>query len=505
LTAHSAVSLGAQNSWRIFQLMISTSHNDSGVPDESGCGGDVSAIVGDHSDSIAHSPVAPSGWRGLLANLAIPLVVIVAAVGIGAALINSPPQVPKSEPEALAPVVGLSNLVAQDAQVFVDAYGTVRPAREIRIAPEVSGRIIELNPRLEPGGLILAGEELFKIDPADYTIAVALAQADLDVAEHETARIRARIETLRGRGRQLDVEIDYLKWNADRLGRLAERDSVAQLEAREAISRLESQKAARQSLSAEIVEQEKAVESAIAGARVVERRLESARLALERTRVIAPFDAIVVAENVEEGQLIQAQSPVATLAATAEFWAEAAIPVSRLADVRFAVEQPDDPSRVTVGLATGGDTVKREGVALRPLGNLDPLGRMARVLVSIRDPLGLDESQGDAARRVLLGSYVRLRIESGTLRDVYSIPRKALRENDRIWVRNAQGQLAIRPIKIVWRRHDDVLVRNGFESGDELVTTHLASVVPGMPLRIREQPRETATAATDPDVDGATP
>lgn len=451
----------------------------------------------DNPQDFEHAAVAPSGWRGVLANLAIPFVVIAAAVGIGAVLISSPPQVPKSEPEALAPVVGLSELVAHDVQVFVDAFGTVRAAREIRIAPEVSGRIIELNPRLEPGGLISAGEELFKIDPADYAIAVAQAQADLDVAEHETSRIRARIETLRGRGRQLDVEIDYLKWNADRLGRLAERDSVAQLEARDAVTRFESQKAARQSLNAEIVEQEKAVESAIAGARVVERRLETAKLALERTKVVAPFDAIVVTENVEQGQLIQSQSPVATLAATDEFWAEAAIPVSRLVDLRFAVEYPDNPSRVIVTMATGSDAVERQGVALRPLGNLDPLGRMARVLVSILDPLGLDESEGAAARRVLLGSYVRLRIESGTLHEVYAIPRKALRENDRIWVRNEQGQLAIRPVKIVWRRHDDVLVRNGFQSGDELVTTHLASVVPGMPLRIREQSLETETAATD--------
>jgi hypothetical protein len=124
---------------------------------------------------------------------------------------------------------------------------------------------------------------------------------------------------------------------------------------------------------------------------------------------------------------------------------------------------------------------------------------MARVLVSIRDPLGLAAREGGATRRILLGSYVRLRIESGTLHGVYAIPRKALRENDRIWVCDADGRLAIRPVEIVWRRHEDVIVRDGFRPGDQLICTHLASVVPGMPLRILEQTPEPVVGARTPD------
>ena len=88
----------------------------------------------------------------------------------------------------------------------------------------------------------------------------------------------------------------------------------------------------------------------------------------------------------------------------------------------------------------------------------------------------------------MLGSYVRLEIAVGVLKQVYAIPRRALRENDRVWVRDAEGTLRIRDVEIVWRREreDDVLVRDGFQSGDLVVTTQLSSVVPGMPLAIRE-------------------
>ncbi len=448
-------------------------------------------------EGMEHSPVAPRGLRGLLANLAAPLVLVIAAVGIGAALIATPPSVPKSEPQTLAPVVGVAELVPHETDVFVDAFGTVIPSREVNVIPKVRGRVIELNKRLEPGGLIAEGERLLKIDPADYEIAVASARADLDVAKHEASRIRARIETLRHRRRQLDVEIEYLRWNAERLGQLAESNSAGEFESRDAVTQLESQKAARRMLDAEIAEQELAVESAAAGVSVAERRLETAQLALERTEISAPFDAIVVSESVEVGQFVGTQTAIATLAATDEFWAEAAVPIARLEDIRFALEDRQHPSRVEVTLATGGEAVRRDGVALRPLGNLDPLGRMAQVLVSIRDPLGLADVEGRAARRVLLGSYVQLRIESGRLQDVYSIPRKALRENDRVWVRTEEGRLAIRPVRIVWRRHDDVLIRNGFEPGDQLVTTHLASVIPGMDLRIRDAEPTGASDSSD--------
>jgi multidrug efflux pump subunit AcrA (membrane-fusion protein) len=437
-------------------------------------------------EEVEHSPVAPKGIRGTLVNLAAPTLFIVAALGIGAVLINTPPHVPKSPPEATAPVVGLGEMIPEDVEVFIEAYGTVRPARETRVMPEVGGRLISLNKRLEPGGILKKGETLFEIDPTDYRIVVEQAKANLEIARHETSRLRARIDMIRGRVEQLEAEIDLSRWNTDRLGQLTERDSAGQSESRDASTRLESQLAQRKTLEAEIAEQQSAVEAAGAGAQVAQRRLETAELALSRTVVTVPYDAMVVSEGIEVGQLVSPQSTIATLAATGEFWVEASIPVRRLSDVRFAVDHPDDPSRVTVTMTTGGESIERHGVALRSLGRLDPLGRMARALVSITDPLGLAESTDYDIPRVLLGSYVRLSIESGLLQDVYAIPRKALRENDRVWVRDASGLLAIRPITIVWRRHEDVLARNGFEPGDQLITTHLASVIPGMPLRVRE-------------------
>lgn len=448
-----------------------------------------SAIV---SDKVAESgaqsePVSagrPSSTAGVIIGRILPVIIVAGALTIGAVLIKSPPQVPRAAAPAIAPVVDAIEPVPETVAVDFEAYGTVVPSREIRVSPEVSGRIIDQHAELKQGGLLKQGELLAKVDPTDYEIAVAQAEADLNVAEHELARAEATIKSLQSRGRQLDVEIDYLQWNADRYRSLAERDSAGEAEARDAMTRLRSQQAARATLDAEIVEQERAVATAAARVQVAQRQLDSARIALGRTQVTVPFDAVVMQESVEVGQLVTPQNTIATLVANDRFWVEASVPVHQLTNIRFATDQPDNPSNVEIRRASDRSNPPRIGIALRPLVNLDPLGRMSRLLVSLPDPLGLTEARG--SQPVLLGSYVSLRIAAGEIDGVVAIPRKAIRENDRVWVRDAEGKFAIRTVQVAWRRESDVLVYDQFETGDKVIVSHLSSAIPGMPLRLND-------------------
>lgn len=428
-----------------------------------------------------------------LVRIFLPLAVVLAAVAIGALLLKTPPKVPKSSPVRVAAVVGVEELTPRSERTFVEAFGTVVAAGEVSIRPEVSGRVVRLHTALLPGGLINEGETLFEIDAADYEIAVSQARADLEVTRLQVERLRAGVQALRSQARQTEAELQYSRWNAERLTRLAERDNAAESEAREANTAVAVQTATLASLEARIEQESKAVDSAVAQTQVAASRLAAAELALARTAVDAPFDAIVLDEAVELGQLVSPQDVVARLAATNEFWVEASVPVARLSDIRCAGGDGEAASNVTVAVATGEASIVRHGVTLRSLGSLDPQGRMARVLVSIRDPLALRAGPTDNIRPILLGSYVRLDIDAGTLHDVYSIPRRALRENSRVWVRDDGGKLQIREVHIIWRRHEDVLVRDGFQPGDQLVVTHLASVIPGMPLDVRGEPVRVAS------------
>jgi multidrug efflux pump subunit AcrA (membrane-fusion protein) len=120
---------------------------------------------------------------------------------------------------------------------------------------------------------------------------------------------------------------------------------------------------------------------------------------------------------------------------------------------------------------------------MRLLGDLEHLGRMARLIVRVPDPLGLERS--DAVLPLLLGSYVRVEIEAGAVEDVLSIPWSALREGHRIWLVDSEQRVQIRDATVVWRRPDSVLIANALDPGDEIVLSGLRVALPGLEVDAR--------------------
>ena len=76
--------------------------------------------------------------------------------------------------------------------VTVTANGTVMPARQITLNPEVSGRVAWISDKLLPGGRIQAGEQIARIDARDYQLAVNQQFAQVDRAQTELELERSR-------------------------------------------------------------------------------------------------------------------------------------------------------------------------------------------------------------------------------------------------------------------------------------------------------------------------
>ena len=73
-------------------------------------------------------------------------------------------------------------------------------------------------------------------------------------------------------------------------------------------------------------------------------------------------------------------------------WVQVALPMDHLSafDVPGFNCERGEGSRARVWQDLGGQMLKRGGRVIRLLGDLDPVGRMARVLIEIRDPFGLE-------------------------------------------------------------------------------------------------------------------
>ncbi len=207
-----------------------------------------------------------------------------------------------------------------------------------------------------------------------------------------------------------------------------------------------------------------------------------------------PFNAIVQEEAVEVGEVASPQTSLATLIGTDQFWVQVSVPMDdlRVIDIPAAGDGPG--SRCTVICTTGNtQSISRPGRVIQLLGDVDPVGRMARILVAVDDPLGL---KSDRSAPLLLGAYVCVEIQGKSMADVCPVPRKVLREGDKIWVMNEQDELEVRSVEIVWRERDVVLVRSGIEAGERIITSQLAAPVPGMKLRL---PETLPRASSAPD------
>jgi len=117
------------------------------------------------------------------------------------------------------------------------------------------------------------------------------------------------------------------------------------------------------------------------------------------------------------------------------------------------------------------------------VGELDANARLARVLVSVEDPLALRAEAGTPS--LILGAFVRTAIEGRALDDVVRLDRDLLRREDTVWVME-DGALDIRDVTVLLRDNDYVYLSDGLDQGDQVVATDLATVVDGAALRLED-------------------
>ena len=209
-----------------------------------------------------------------------------------------------------------------------------------------------------------------------------------------------------------------------------------------------------------------------------EAAVAQARLELERTSITAPFDALVLERRVALGSQAQPGVAMAHLVGVDEYWVIATVPLKQLQRLRFA-EDSGEPSAATIRKrGVWGDEQFRTGVVQRFIGALDEQTRLARVLITVEDPLGRQKG----APPLVLDSIVQTVIEGEVLQDVVRLDRDYLRPGDTVWVIE-DDRLSIRKASVVFRDAQYAYISDGLEDGDEVVLTNLSRVREGAELR----------------------
>lgn len=424
------------------------------------------------------------------------LAVVALLIGFGLfMLLASQRTPPKEDPGGSgAMVVETVRVEARPLRRPWQGFGTARAMDAADVAPEVTGRVIERGPEIEPGLPVERGQVLFRLDPHDFEARVSTAEqrvaqleADLEGLAREESRLSEQVALAR---QEADVaRRDYERvLEAERLGAGSPGSNDASLRAKLAAERA---LAALESQLDQVPSRHASLEARLASERAA---LEIARRDLARTVITAPVGGVLQSVTPEVGEWVSAGQPAARIVDLSTLEIPLRVPASAAASVRTGDEAE----------------VSSEGLA-----RLEWDGRVARVAPEADESsrtmtLFIEVDQEGAGGGALLrpGQFVTARVLSRDAEPRLLVPRRAILE-DRILIARSsdlgEGLATVEPLTVrmlyslraqfpglspdetEWAA---IEIGNGLREGDRVVVSNLEQLRAGMLV----DPRD----ATDP-------
>jgi RND family efflux transporter MFP subunit len=334
----------------------------------------------------------------------------------------------------------VDEVAADEVTVTVNTQGEVRPKTEIDLIPQVSGRVVMISDQFAEGAEFGPQTTLVRIDDSDYRL--ALAQAEARVAAAHT-RLEEELAT---------AKIKESQWRTK--GGNAEPTPFA--------------------LN---VPQ---VAGARAQLRSAEAELENARLNLSRTEIKVPFHGRVRAKNIGLGQFVSAGASLGRVFSVDMVEVRLPLTDTQLVELNlpmgYTAEAGAGPL-VNFKAAVGTETYYWQGRIRRVNAAVDQDTRLIYATAEVEDPYGKAAIGG---MPMAVGLFVSAEIAGVERRSVFVMPRKALRNEDKVYVINDDSKLEIRTVEVLSTSEDQVYVTGGVMPGEQVVTSTIPAAVDGM-------------------------
>ncbi|HTC44426.1 MAG TPA: efflux RND transporter periplasmic adaptor subunit [Steroidobacteraceae bacterium] len=360
-----------------------------------------------------------------------------AVLGAALAAACSPPPATST---AQVPEVSVRLAKSQVLPLTRDLVGRVSAVRSADVRARVSGILMKRLYR--EGSEVREGEVLFQIDPKPYQAALdaalaALAQAQATATNAAVNAKRTRDLLPSGLVSRSDVDNN----NA------TERSSQAQVKQAEA-------------------------------------NVETARINLGYATVTAPISGRSGQQHVTEGALV-GQSE-ATLLTTVDQIDRLYVNFDRPADELLKLRAAQDRGDVTLfdrDKATL-QVILPDGAPYTPLGSVD----FGDVTVDPTNAaLAFRGIVANPQRQLLPGMFVTVHLTLGTQNRAYVVPQADVRRDADgafVEVAGADGKVVQKHIAAEVMRGTDWLVTNGLRDGDQIITTNIDRLHPGMQVKV---------------------
>lgn len=183
----------------------------------------------------------------------------------------------------------------RDITEIVSASGKIQPEVEVKISPDVSGEIVELN--VKEGDRVKKGQLLVRILPDIYQSYLDRSVATLNATKANSENAKSRIV-------QAKSQFEKAKLTYDRNKKLFDEKLIS-------ASDWETVKSAYEVAKAEVDAAEQSLSGADYNIRSAEASVKEAQDNLRKTSIFAPVDGTISKLNVEKGERVVGTSQMA--------------------------------------------------------------------------------------------------------------------------------------------------------------------------------------------------
>ncbi|TJZ83349.1 efflux RND transporter periplasmic adaptor subunit [Paracoccus hibiscisoli] len=375
-------------------------------------------------------------------------------------------------------------------QPQMQVFGQVRARRELQLRAGAGGRIVQMDPALQEGGTVVAGQLLARIDPA-------AAQAALDRSLAERADAQGVLEDAR---RRVDIagqdvaaserQAELREAAVTRQAQLAERGLGTSLERETAELAASSAAQAAIASRAALADAQSAVTAAENALRRAEIAVTEARRALTDTELRAGFDGRVTAVTAVEGALVSVNEQLATI-----------------------IDPDALEVQIPLSLAQFGRLIGPDGrllpqaVAVTPDGQGDAVAVLDRAAASV--------AEGSAGRVVFArltqgaqalrpGDFVTAGISEPPLEGAATIPAAAVGSDGAVLVAGDDGRLRTVAVTVLRRQGDAVVIAVPADLAGARIVAERAPQL-GTGIRVRDAGDPAPQGGPDQRVQGRGP
>lgn len=347
-----------------------------------------------------------------IVNLLVAPLVILAAVLLAMYFVKSRKSRPPKKPPLVEARVPITKASPETITPVIETYGNTRSFLTTTLASQVGGEILRIAPEFQAGKSVTKGQLLVEINPADHEAVFAdrqssAAMARQALAEEET-RSQLATEDWLASGRKLADATDYTL----RKPQLA---------------------------------------AAKAAVKAADAAVTKARLDVDRTRVLAPFDAIVESRTASPGNIVTPGASLGILIARERL--EVRLPLTPQQVTRLRLAR-DDSANLTATISTPtlpGRTWTATINRIEPA--VDLKNQTLWIIGEVEDPFATPDAF------LPVGAFVHATINGTPIENVLKFPEVTVVEDAFVWVVAPDHTLAKQAVEIAYSQNGMILTR----------------------------------------------